>query len=174
MKTQSVESIPINRRKCRLKDFLEHSVLEPLKVQAQSVDIKLSLTVLAPLPNYIYIDPEKIGWVIASLIGNSLRYVKHGSRNLPGGSIAVAVNYDLNSEKLIVTVSDDGPGIPLERIPWLFEHKDDTQPFFGLALHLAYQILQAHGGSIRVESKSDESDPGTSFTLELSAQEISS
>jgi signal transduction histidine kinase len=65
-----------------------------------------------------------------------------------------------------IRVEDDGPGIPAEHLPKIFE------PFFstkdggtGLGLALTQQIIVEHGGRIQVEA----SERGTTFAIELPA-----
>jgi signal transduction histidine kinase len=164
-----MEFIPIKRRGIDLKKYIEQSVLPPLLSQAQNLDVGLELSLLSPLPQSVAIDPEKIGWVVSALVGNALRFVKHGSRNLPGGFIHVELAYDKPSQKLTINVKDDGPGIPAERLPLLFKVTSDDQPVFGLALKVAHDILVAHGGKIRAESNPQGPVQGTSFYMELPA-----
>jgi signal transduction histidine kinase len=74
------------------------------------------------------------------------------------------------SEQVVITVADDGPGIPPEVLPRIFD------PFFttkdvgqgsGLGLSIVHGIVERHGGSISVES---EVGKGTTFTVTLPAE----
>jgi signal transduction histidine kinase len=72
-----------------------------------------------------------------------------------------------------LSVSDTGAGIPPEDLPYVFDrfwrgdpsrsHKEGS---LGLGLAIAQQLVEAHGGRIRVES---ELGQGTTFTVELPA-----
>jgi signal transduction histidine kinase len=70
---------------------------------------------------------------------------------------------------VIVSVIDHGPGIPSETIKHLF------QPFFttkgekgtGLGLWVSQGIVQRHGGHIRLESRTDEANHGTTVSVSL-------
>ena len=68
-------------------------------------------------------------------------------------------------QAICVSVADDGKGIPADQIPHIFE------PFYttkepgrgtGLGLSVCHQVVQAHGGEIRVESQPGR---GTVFTV---------
>ncbi|HXA14198.1 MAG TPA: ATP-binding protein, partial [Opitutaceae bacterium] len=68
---------------------------------------------------------------------------------------------------ICLTVSDDGPGIPADRLPRIFE------PFYttkargtGLGLAITHNIVKRHGGFVRVKSKLDV---GTTFEVFLPA-----
>ena len=69
--------------------------------------------------------------------------------------------------EVAISVQDDGPGIPDDKLPFLFERKRGAVHAEGLALSLVRQIVSAHGGRIDVESRRDPSDHGTSVTILL-------
>ena len=78
-----------------------------------------------------------------------------------GGEIVIATRKARNG--VIIDVSDSGVGIPEERLDSIFTPFVSTKPG-GLGLGLAYceRAVEAHGGSISVESKVEE---GTTFTI---------
>jgi two-component system, NtrC family, sensor kinase len=66
-----------------------------------------------------------------------------------------------------ISVMDNGPGIPPEIVDKVFQPFFTTKPTgqgTGLGLSLAYDMVKAHGGEIKVESKIDE---GTQFIVQL-------
>lgn len=80
-----------------------------------------------------------------------------------GGSVYIALRTD--GDRAVVSVTDNGPGIPEDILPHL------GTPFFttkaegtGLGLSVCYSIVQRHGGSIRVDSRPGE---GATFTVQL-------
>jgi two-component system, NtrC family, nitrogen regulation sensor histidine kinase NtrY len=102
-------------------------------------------------------DAEQIEQVVINLIVNSV-FVLAGKEN---PHISLTANLD-EKGKVSVKVTDNGPGIPEEAIDKIFI------PFFstkkngsGVGLSLSRQIMRAHGGNIRVNSKPGE----TIFTL---------
>lgn len=139
---------------------LARSTLEPLEREARGLDVSLKLA--AP-PNLeaVSVDPEKIAWVIATLAGNALRYVRRGSRRLPGGQVDLRIRFDDQAKTITISVEDDGPGIPADKLPALFERRAGSQHAIGLGLTLVKDIVVAHGGSVSVESSTDYPAHGT-------------
>jgi signal transduction histidine kinase len=73
----------------------------------------------------------------------------------------------LGAEGLVITVKDNGVGIPQKAVDKIFQPFFTTKPTgqgTGLGLSLSYDIIKAHGGEIRVESKEGE---GSEFVIEL-------
>src|SRR5262249_8900797 len=114
----------------------------------------------------VNVDPEKIAWVIATLVGNALRYCPRRTRRLPGGSVHVRIRR-LGESAVSIVVEDDGPGIPAEKLPYLFKRQAGSQHAIGLGLTLVHDILTAHGGTIAVESSTDHHAHGTSVRVTL-------
>ena len=78
-----------------------------------------------------------------------------GSKNPPGS--------------IIIMVSDNGPGIPPEQLPYVFERfyqASGLRAGFGLGLAIAREIVSAHGGKIEADSSPGE---GTRFIVTLPA-----
>jgi two-component system, NtrC family, sensor kinase len=72
-----------------------------------------------------------------------------------------------DSYRVQISISDNGPGIPDAIKDKIFQPFFTTKPTgqgTGLGLSLSYDIVKAHGGEIRVESKEGE---GTEFTIQL-------
>jgi len=70
-------------------------------------------------------------------------------------------------EAVIITVSDNGNGIPKNIVDKIFQPFFTTKPTgqgTGLGLSLSYDIVKAHGGEIKVESKEGE---GSEFVIQL-------
>ena len=143
--------------------------LGPLSAHAARDGIELRVATLGDIPP-IVVDREKIAWCVATLVGNALRYVKRrsdGARDT-GGSVLVHVEHDEAWPDLVaIAVQDDGPGIPDDKLPYLFERRRGALHADGLALGLVREIVMAHGGDIRVESKRGLDEHGTSVTLRL-------
>jgi len=84
-----------------------------------------------------------------------------------GGSISVSAS--AAGGVLVLTVADDGSGIPAEVLPRLFRPYFTTKKHgTGLGLFVLRRIVEAHGGSVGVES---EVGRGTIFRVELPAEE---
>jgi signal transduction histidine kinase len=145
---------------------LLRSSLTPLIQQAKADQIELRVETLGAVPNLV-VDPEKLAWGIATLVGNALRYVRRGSAERAGGSVLVHLASDETSGEVAVAVQDDGPGIPKDKLAFLFERRVGAPHAEGLALSLVRDIVTAHGGRIDVESQTDPDEHGTSITIFL-------
>ena len=104
-------------------------------------------------------SPTGLGQVLLNLLRNGLE----ASRQLnPDGPARLAVAAKATTTEVLISVTDDGPGIPAEIAPRVFdEFFTSKEGGNGLGLHLSRQIVTAMGGSILFESA-----PGkTVFTL---------
>jgi two-component system, NtrC family, sensor kinase len=125
----------------------------------------------------INIIPQDIGRVLLNLINNAFYAVNERSKaQVMGYEPAVTVSTRLipNSENsligqsansLIITVKDNGPGIPQKIMDKIFQPFFTTKPTgqgTGLGLSLSYDIVKAHGGDLKVNTVENE---GTTFTI---------
>jgi signal transduction histidine kinase len=148
------------------------SALEPLRAQARPLDVSLRIELAPDLPSEILLDAEKIAWAVTTLVGTALRYTRPGSRLRPGGSIHVAARRIEGEQPAVaISVEDDGPGIPEDRVPWLFTRAPGTPRSAGLSLALINDVVRAHGGTVDVRSSTGALDHGTTVTLVLPAGE---
>lgn len=115
-------------------------------------------------------DPERLRQVLANLIDNAIKYGRSGGRVTLGGRA-------LEGARVELTVRDDGPGIPLEAKARIFERfyrvdkaRSREQGGTGLGLAIVKNVVQAHGGEVRVESAPDK---GTEFFITLSSADSS-
>lgn len=143
------------------------STTEALSEQARELDVDFRIESAPDLPQTAVIDPEKIAWAVATLVGNAFRYVRRGTRRLPGGSIGVVLSFDASKREIVIAVEDDGPGIPADKVPWLFQRQAGTVHAAGLGLRLIHDIVVAHGGSASVESRDGGIEHGTKITLRI-------
>ncbi|EKD82716.1 MAG: hypothetical protein ACD_39C01137G0002 [uncultured bacterium] len=111
-------------------------------------------------PPLIRADANKIAWILSNLISNALRY------SAKGGKISLAAQKIGTQVQL--SVSDDGPGIPLEYQSKIFQKfvqiKGRQSGGSGLGLAICKEIVRAHGGAIWVDS---EPGKGSIFTFTL-------
>jgi signal transduction histidine kinase len=132
----------------------------------------------------INIIPQDIGRVILNLINNAFYAVaektKMNLENLPTGQAGyeptVSISTKKLNDKIEIRVSDNGNGIPQNIVDKIFQPFFTTKPTghgTGLGLSLSYDIVKAHGGEIKVETKDTEARPdepvgrGTDFIIEL-------
>jgi two-component system sensor histidine kinase TctE len=157
------DSIPLRRAPTDLGPLLAGTI-ETLVEQARSLDVSLTMDAAPGLPP-VPVDAEKIAWAVAALVGNALRYVRRGSRRLPGGSIRVTVRPD--GGEVVVSVEDDGPGIPDDKLRKLFHRGEGVTHGTGLALMLIQDVVVAHGGRVDLQSRTDSFPSGTTVALRL-------
>ncbi len=116
----------------------------------------------------INIIPQDIGRVILNLITNAFYVVGEKKKENPGGyDPTVAISTKKIGNKVEIKVSDNGNGIPQKVLDKIFQPFFTTKPTgqgTGLGLSLSYDIVKAHGGELKVETKEGE---GTIFIIQL-------
>nr|MBA2249042.1 hypothetical protein [Chitinophagaceae bacterium] len=117
----------------------------------------------------INIIPQDIGRVILNLITNAFYvvYEKKKQTDLEGFEPTVTVSTKKINDKVEVKVKDNGNGISPKILDKIFQPFFTTKPTgqgTGLGLSLSYDIVKAHGGEIKVETKEGE---GTEFIIQL-------
>ena len=134
---------------------------ELMAIIAKDNDIALT-TALDEVPD-LPIDVDRMRQVVDNLLSNAVKF----SPSKTTGHLACGQE----AKGLVFSVADQGPGIPDEDIDKLFGvfQKLDTQPTAGeistgLGLAIVKQIVDAHGGSILVESAVGK---GSSFTVTI-------
>jgi len=149
-------------------DILEmiKEIFELFEIKAQSNGVRLIFDKLYSKPILVKGDKEKIRQVATNLIVNSIKY---GQNN---GTTEVSVE-QLNQEKIVVRVTDNGIGIEASHLPRLFERfyrVDNTgsrdKGGSGLGLSIVKHIIEAHDQKIYIES---EYGVGSEFSFTLEA-----
>jgi signal transduction histidine kinase len=116
----------------------------------------------------INIVPQEIGRVILNLINNAFYAVREREKlQAAGYKPQVTVQTRKLGDKLEIIVEDNGNGIPKNIVDKIFQPFFTTKPTgqgTGLGLSLAYDIIKAHGGEIKVKTKEGE---GSEFTIKL-------
>ena len=114
---------------------------------------------------------DRLGQVIRNLLTNAISF------SPPGGLIELAARRD--RAWVIMTVSDEGPGLPPEKLDNVFDRFYSERPegekfgtHSGLGLSISRQIVEAHGGTIRAENRmaEDGSVCGARFVIRLPAE----
>jgi two-component system, OmpR family, sensor histidine kinase BaeS len=138
---------------------LVKDAVDSFQAQAEAAGVALSADI-AEQPLLAEIDPARIRSVIGNLLSNALRHTRSG------GSIRVGLQP--SNDQVVVTVADDGEGIPPDLLPHVFERfvKGANSPGSGLGLAIAHDIATAHGGKLEIESKPGS---GTQVRLTLPA-----
>lgn len=159
--SESSESIPLRRQDVDVGVLLELTT-EVMQRQAGLLGITLTLRIDDEVPSTVHLDRDKVAWAITSLVGSALRHVRG-----PRGAVDVHVSCDAQSG-LVVCVRDNGPGIPSDQLNKLLQ-REGWHPGSALALLLVEDIAAAHGGSVRIKSRTDTLDHFTSicFTIPI-------
>lgn len=138
-------------------------VVEPM---AKVRETTLSIEVEHDIPR-IRLDSGKMRRVITNLLTNAVKFSHSGAW------IDLRVRWDRPRRRLLISVADTGEGIPLEYHKKIFDkffrvktEQGDRQLSTGLGLTFCKMIVEAHGGTIRVES---EVGKGSTFTVEIPA-----
>ena len=122
--------------------------------QAADRGVTLSLDPPPDLPQ-VLADWQRIAQVLGNLLTNALRHTP------PGGCVTMSAAAD--DDRVTVTVADTGTGIPADDLPYIFERfwrgdksRSRAGGGTGLGLAIAKHIVEAHGGTIGVESAPGE------------------
>lgn len=137
--------------------------LDLLAYQARVGDVEV-VTDLSPEVPLTAADPQQLQQVILNLANNAIQAMGAARRE---GTLHVATGLTPDRSAIRITVSDDGPGIPPDVLPRIFEPLFTTKPpgeGTGLGLAIVQAIVVEHGGGIAVES---ECGRGTTFTVTL-------
>lgn len=131
---------------------------------------KLHFSVLC-VPDEIfgYYDSDKLDKIIYNLLSNAAKY------NKPGGFVQLNLNYGKDKSCIELAVKDNGSGISPERQKSLFKrfYEGDYRRYntigTGIGLSLTKDLVELHGGSIRVDS---EEGKGTTFFVTLPIDKV--
>jgi signal transduction histidine kinase len=115
---------------------------------------------------------QDIGRVLLNLFNNAFYAVNERKKAESNGYepevlVAVSIEKKNPASSVLVTVSDNGPGIPESIKAKIFQPFFTTKPTgqgTGLGLSLSFDIVKAHGGAVEVSSTEGE---GTVFTVRL-------
>jgi two-component system NtrC family sensor kinase len=116
----------------------------------------------------VNIVPQDMGRVILNLITNAFYAVTERKKQTQSDyEPTVSVNTKKLGDKVLISVSDNGNGIPQKILDKIFQPFFTTKPTgqgTGLGLSLSYDIVKAHGGELKAETKEGE---GSKFIIQL-------
>ena len=116
----------------------------------------------------INVIPQDIGRVILNLITNAFYVVSERKLQQPNGyEPTVSVKTKKNGNQVLISVKDNGKGIPQKVLEKIFQPFFTTKPTgegTGLGLSMSYDIVKAHGGELKVETNEGE---GSQFIIIL-------
>lgn len=123
-------------------------VLQDLRQQFQPKNQQVKTDIPSDLP-LVYADPERIRQILINLLDNAIKYTPDG------GTIEVSILHR-TTQKVQVSICDDGPGIPEDNREKIFEdrfrlERDVEKDGYGIGLSLCQRIVRAHYGQIWVD-----------------------
>jgi signal transduction histidine kinase len=138
---------------------LLHDTLAAQQARAQAADVTLTLQAEPDLPA-LWMDPVQIGVVLRNLVANAV----DAAAGLPHGEVRLRLQRQ--GDDLLLSVSDNGPGVPADELPRLFDARTSRKPQgMGIGLAISRSIVQAHDGRLWAEA-----GPGGRFHLALPLQ----
>ena len=134
--------------KLDLADLCEQ-ILADFSERFRSESQQLEIDIPNDLPP-VYADPERVRQVIVNLLDNSCKYTPFG------GTIQVSILHR-TSQKVQLSVCDNGPGIPAENQEHIFDdrfrlERDAKKDGYGIGLSVCRRLVRAHYGQIWVDS----------------------
>ena len=123
--------------------------IEAYRPAARDGGVSLVVDLPATLPQ-VWVDPARVAHVFANLLSNALKYTP------PGGKVTLSAKAE--GEFVRFQVSDTGVGIPEKYLPLIFEQffrvpGQGPGTGVGLGLAIVKDIVEAHGGTVGVESR---------------------
>ncbi|WHZ23370.1 MAG: hypothetical protein OJF47_002482 [Nitrospira sp.] len=131
---------------------LAHDLVEQMRPLALAKRQQLELC-RQDLIGTVWADPDKVSQILTNLVENALKYTQDGGR--------IVVTLDAQSPHwAAVSVQDDGPGIPADALPKLFDpfyqmpdlHQSAPKGL-GLGLSIVKQLVEMHGGTVSIRSE---------------------
>jgi GAF domain-containing protein len=148
-----------------MTEYAIESVVETVRAATESLAQNKKLTITASVDKSLPVglgDEQRLTQVLLNLVGNAIKFTDTGE---------VSIAASARDGHFAVSVTDTGPGIPLDQQGRIFEqfHQVDSsltkaQGGTGLGLAIAKQIVEMHGGRIWVESTLGK---GSIFQMEL-------
>lgn len=157
--------MPVSPEVFIIQDLIK-DVFDTLSIKAREKNITFSIKKGCEAPIQVRADKEKIRQVLINLLENSIKY-----GNLGGYTIASV--YNMDEQKVLVELSDNGMGISADHLSRIFERfyrtdkaRSRSEGGTGLGLAIVKHIVEAHGQTINVRSKQEV---GSTFGFTLMA-----
>mgnify|MGYP002137156132 CR=1 FL=1 len=158
----------LQRTRLRLTDVIDHA----LEISRPAIDAAGHvLTVSLPdEPVYLHADLNRLAQVFDNLLANSVKYTERGGR--------IELAAERQGREVVVTVRDDGIGIPASALPLVFDmfsqvdqSRERSAGGLGIGLALVKGLTEMHGGSVTVASEGHRR--GSTFVVRLPALDLS-
>jgi len=144
---------PPHKRKVNINDIIQ----EVLSYTNVPEDIEVKRQIVESIPS-IMADPDQLGQVFGNIILNAIQA-------MPGGGQLIIKCKSPRSDRVAVSITDTGVGIPEENLEKIFEPLFTSRAKgIGLGLAITKIFMEGHGGTIEVQSKAGK---GSTFTIKL-------
>ncbi|HEY2379264.1 MAG TPA: ATP-binding protein [Gemmatimonadaceae bacterium] len=155
--------LPVQRNHVNLVDVVD-DVVDMFQVVVRARHMTLTRGGLAQVPMVLG-DRDRLAQAFSNLVANAVKFTPDGGQ--------VRIDVDVHADGIHASVRDSGPGIPQDQIPHLFDRfwqasRSDTRGL-GLGLAIVKAIVEAHGGTINVESVLKQ---GSSFCVRLPRADV--
>ena len=144
-----------------IHEFLDQ-IVDMFRIQASAKGLAFEFSKAANLPEYVRTDEKRLRQILVNLLSNAIKFTDTGH---------VALNVGYRSQVASFTVSDTGPGIPMEEQRRIFEPfgrgeavEQARTPGLGLGLTITKLLSETLGGAIAVASEPGE---GSTFVVRL-------
>jgi signal transduction histidine kinase len=148
----------VQKTECFAEDVM-NEVLRDMRPQAEAKGVRIDDE--CPARAVLYCDRDRIVQVVCNLVGNALKFA-------PRQRGVITVGCEERESDVRFTVRDNGPGVRDEELPHVFDMywqgREKQQAGIGLGLAIARGIVEAHEGSIEVESVPGE---GATFSFTI-------
>ena len=175
MSKMEVGNLVLNKSLVRTRKLLEDAI-NGIGSAAKNKSIELTANIADDLPD-VEADKEMVRVVVTNLLGNGIKYTQDGGRVVLTAEAVKPLDSETGNGTIVITVTDNGPGIPEDEQDKVFEKFYRAQSATeqkvvgnGLGLALAREIATLHGGDIKLESTVGE---GSKFSFLLPAAETS-
>lgn len=157
------QKVRLHRKRTDLNQLLRYAA-DRFSMQSEHQELRFSLDIDDSLPP-VYIDPDAINQVLDNLLSNAIKYTPQG------GEVVLRAQAVPSQQRVQITISDTGIGIPSRDLKRIFERfyrvdkaRSRAQGGTGLGLAIAKELVQAHGSDIEISS---EWNVGTTVTFWL-------
>ena len=154
--------IELRKERVELSKIIQQAV-ETCRPLIESNRHDLTIT-LPPGPIYVDADVTRLTQVFSNLLNNAAKYTEHGGR--------VQLAVQRREGEVVVSVKDNGVGIPAHMLPRVFEmftqvdrNLERSQGGLGIGLSIVKRLVEMHGGCVGVES--DGPGLGSEFFVRL-------
>ncbi|MGM0505629.1 MAG: sensor histidine kinase [Bacteroidota bacterium] len=155
--------VSLTRERIDVGEWVESSA-NLYRGRAERKEIQLEVRV-PETPVWCHVDGNKIRQIVNNLVSNAIKFSDGGT------SVSVLLEKNGQTDELVMTVQDQGQGIPADELHKLFVpfskisvQSTDEEKSTGLGLAITQKLVQAHNGEIRVDSTPGE---GSEFVVTI-------